>query len=93
MFHMDCVTSVSFGGSSTQMNRYGLLDETQSKLHYVFALTIENFLEKGLQTLVSKYGMSKSIHHAKIIIRQCHIRSSYELCDLHIDIVLNRSFS
>ncbi|KAJ0966477.1 hypothetical protein J5N97_023394 [Dioscorea zingiberensis] len=46
-----------------------------------------------LQTLVSTSGGSKSIHHARVIIGQCHIRSSCELCDLHIDIVLNGSFS
>ena len=27
-----------------RMNRYGLLDESQNKLDYVLALTVENFL-------------------------------------------------
>ncbi|GJT04636.1 40S ribosomal protein S9-2 [Tanacetum coccineum] len=35
-----------------RMNRYGLLDESQNKLDYVLALTVENFLERRLQTLV-----------------------------------------
>ncbi|MCL7049344.1 hypothetical protein MKW94_001651, partial [Papaver nudicaule] len=32
-----------------KMNRYGLLDESQNKLDYVLALTVENFLESRLQ--------------------------------------------
>ncbi|KAL0461632.1 UNVERIFIED_CONTAM: 40S ribosomal protein S9-2 [Sesamum latifolium] len=35
-----------------RMNRYGLLDESQNKLDYVLALTVENFLERRLQTLI-----------------------------------------
>ncbi|KAK3030847.1 hypothetical protein RJ639_035776 [Escallonia herrerae] len=57
-----------------RMNRYGLLDENQKKLDYVLALTVENFLERRLQTLVFKTGMAKSIHHARVLIRQKHIR-------------------
>ena len=57
-----------------RMNHYGLLDETQNKLDYVLALTVENFLERRLQTLVFKSGMAKSIHHARVLIRQRHIR-------------------
>ncbi|XP_073288805.1 small ribosomal subunit protein uS4y-like isoform X2 [Primulina huaijiensis] len=56
-----------------RMNRYGLLDESQNKLDYVLALTVENFLERRLQTLVFKAGMAKSIHHARVLIRQRHI--------------------
>jgi ribosomal protein uS4 len=56
------------------MFKHGLLDETQNKLDYVLALTVENFLERRLQTLVFKSGMAKSIHHARVLIRQRHIR-------------------
>lgn len=57
-----------------RMNRYGLLDESQNKLDYVLALTVENFLERRLHTLVFKSGMAKSIHHARVLIKQRHIR-------------------
>ncbi|KAI5585987.1 hypothetical protein BDE02_06G181400 [Populus trichocarpa] len=57
-----------------RMNRYGLLEESQNKLDYVLALTVENFLERRLQTLVFKAGMAKSIHHARVLIKQRHIR-------------------
>jgi small subunit ribosomal protein S9e len=56
------------------MNRYGLLGEGQNKLDYVLALTVENFLQRRLQTIVFKNGMAKSIHHARVLIRQRHIR-------------------
>ncbi|KAK7267668.1 hypothetical protein RIF29_20346 [Crotalaria pallida] len=52
------------------MFRYGLLDESQNKLNYVLALSVENFLERRLQTLVFKTGMAKSIHHDRVLIRQ-----------------------
>ncbi|MQM17440.1 hypothetical protein Taro_050413 [Colocasia esculenta] len=57
-----------------RMNRYGLLDESQNKLDYVLSLTPEHLLERRLQTLVFKSGMAKSIHHARVLIRQRHIR-------------------
>ncbi|KAI3933453.1 hypothetical protein MKX01_022032, partial [Papaver californicum] len=55
------------------MNRYGLLEESQNKLDYVLALTVENFIERRLQTVVFKSGMEKSIHHFRVLIRQRHI--------------------
>lgn len=60
-----------------RMNRYGLLADGQNKLDYVLALTVENFLARRLQTLVFKAGMAKSIHHARVLIRQRHIRYDY----------------
>ena len=57
-----------------RMHRYGLLQEDQNKLDYVLALTVENFLERRLQTLVFKTGLAKSIHHARVLIRQRHSR-------------------
>lgn len=60
-----------------RMNRFGLLDEGQNKLDYVLALTVENFLERRLQTIVFKKGLAKSIHHARVLIRQRHIRLGY----------------
>ena len=57
-----------------RMYKYGLLDDTQNKLDYVLALTPQDFLERRLQTLVFKLGLAKSIHHARVLIRQRHIR-------------------
>ena len=44
------------------------------KLDYVLALKVEDFLERRLQTCVYKLGLAKSIHHARVLIRQRHIR-------------------
>ena len=57
-----------------RMYKYGLLNETQDKLDYVLALSPQDFLERRLQTLVFKQGLAKSIHHARVLIRQRHIR-------------------
>merc|ERR1719443_42073 len=43
------------------------------KLDYVLGLKIENFLERRLQTQVFKLGLAKSIHHARVLIKQRHI--------------------
>ncbi|KIZ02547.1 40S ribosomal protein S9-2 [Monoraphidium neglectum] len=59
-----------------RMYKYGLLNETQDKLDYVLALSPQDFLERRLQTLVFKQGLAKSIHHARVLIRQRHISSS-----------------
>ena len=57
--------------------RIGVLDESRMRLDYVLALKIEDFLERRLQTQVFKSGLAKSIHHARVLIRQRHIRYGY----------------
>merc|ERR1711937_1025969 len=57
-----------------RMIRYGILDEDKQRLDYVLSLNVENFMERRLQTLVFKRGLAKSIHHARVLIRQRHIR-------------------
>lgn len=59
--------------------RVGVLDESRMKLDYVLALRIEDFLERRLQTCVHKLGLAKSIHHARVLIRQRHIRYAISL--------------
>lgn len=44
------------------------------RLDYVLALKIEDFLERRLQTQVFKLGLAKSIHQARVMISQRHIR-------------------
>lgn len=57
-----------------RLTRMGLLDETQQNLDYVLSLKASDFLERRLQTQVFKLGLAKSIHHARVLIRQRHIR-------------------
>ncbi|UZJ53007.1 hypothetical protein CBS101457_002327 [Exobasidium rhododendri] len=62
--------------------RIGVLDETRMRLDYVLALTVESFLERRLQTQVYKSGLAKSIHHARVLIRQRHIRVGKQIVNV-----------
>lgn len=55
-------------------SRYGFLDDTRMKLDYVLSLTVPDIMERRLQTVVYKHGLAKSIHHARTLVRQRHIR-------------------
>lgn len=52
------------------------------KLDYVLGLKIEDFLERRLQTLVFRCGLAKSIHHARVLIRQRHIRVRKQMVNI-----------
>merc|ERR1719281_1486434 len=54
--------------------RIGVLSEDKMKLDFVLGLKTEDFLERRLQTQVFKLGLAKSIHHARVLIKQRHIR-------------------
>jgi len=86
-----------------RLHRYGLLHEDQNKLDYVLGLKIQDFLERRLQTLVFKMGLAKSIHHARVLIKQRHIRVGKQLVNVpsfvvrvdsqkHIDFALTSPF-
>ncbi|KAF8362270.1 hypothetical protein PRIPAC_89193 [Pristionchus pacificus] len=44
------------------------------KPDYVLGLRTEDYLERRLQSQVFKLGLAKSIHHARVLIRQKDIR-------------------
>merc|ERR1712046_37450 len=86
-----------------RMIRYGILDEDKQRLDYVLGLKLEDFLERRLQTLVFKRGLAKSIHHARVLIRQRHIRVGRQIVTVpsfmvrvesqpHIEFALNSPF-
>ena len=62
--------------------RLGVLDEQKSQLDYVLALKPADFLERRLQTQVFKLGLAKSIHHARVLIRQRHIRVGKQIVNI-----------
>merc|ERR1712058_74954 len=83
--------------------RTGVLSDDRMKLDYVLALKIEDFLERRLQTRVYKLGLAKSIHHARVLIRQRHIRVGKQIVNVpsfvvrldsqkHIDFALSSPF-
>ena len=65
-----------------RLTRLGLLTETENKLDYILGLSIEKFLERRLQTRVFQAGLAKSIHHARVVIRQRHIRVGKRLVNV-----------
>merc|ERR1711904_612096 len=86
-----------------RMVRLGLLLENERKLDYVLGLTTSKIMERRLQTKVFKLGLAKSIHHARTLIRQRHIRVGKQICDIpsflvrldsekHIDFALTSPF-
>ncbi|KAJ7508311.1 putative ribosomal protein s9 [Mycena galericulata] len=76
--------------------RIGVLDEARMRLDYVLALKLEDFLERRLQTQVFKSGLAKSIHHARTLIRQRHIRVGRQIVNVpsfvHIDFALTSPY-
>lgn len=57
-----------------RMRRWGLMAEDESKLDLVLSLTTQKLLERRLQTKVFKNVNAKSVHHARVLIAQRHIR-------------------
>merc|ERR1711902_80500 len=83
--------------------RTGVLPDDKMKLDYVLGLKIDDFLERRLQTQVFKLGLAKSIHHARVLIRQRHIRVRKQVVNIpsfivrldsqkHIDFSLKSPF-
>merc|ERR1711967_175960 len=70
------------GALLRRLVRLGVLDETRQQLDYVLALKPADFLERRLQTQVFKLGLAKSIHHARVLIRQRHIRVGRQVVDI-----------
>jgi small subunit ribosomal protein S9e len=54
--------------SGFRSTRSGLLELVGQRMQ------VEDFLERRLQTQVFKSGLAKSVHHARVLIRQRHIR-------------------
>ena len=54
--------------------RLGLLEEDKRELDYVLAIKVSDIMARRLQTLVFKQNLAKSLHHARVLIRQRHVR-------------------
>ena len=62
-----------------RMSRYGLLADDELELDAVLQLSTQKLLERRLQTKVYKLGLAKSIHHARVLIKQRHINVGNQL--------------
>lgn len=87
-----------------RMVRYGLLSEEERTLDDVLRLTTQRLLERRLQTRVFRMNIAKSVHHARVLIKQRHIRVGKQLVDVpsfmvrvesegHIDYALHSPYS
>merc|ERR1712097_58565 len=56
--------------------------DDKQQLDYVLALKPQDFLERRMQTQVFKLGLAKSIHHARVLIKQRHIRVRKQLVNV-----------
>ena len=65
-----------------RLTRYGLLAENEQKLDYVLGLSDEKMLDRRLQTRIFHQGLAKSIHHARVLIRQRHIRVGRQMVNV-----------
>lgn len=86
-----------------RLTRLGVLDEKKQALDYVLSLNVKEFLERRLQTQVFRLGLAKSMHHARVIIHQRHIRVGKQLVNVpsflvrmdsqkHIDFALHSPY-
>lgn len=65
-----------------RISKLGLLKEGQRKLDYVLGLTVDQFLERRLQTVVVAKGLAKSVHHSRVLIRQRHIAVGKQMVNI-----------
>lgn len=65
-----------FEGSAilNRCTRLGLLDAAHQKLDYVLALGLPDLLKRRLQRVIVDKGLTHSVHKARVLIRQRHIR-------------------
>lgn len=86
-----------------RLTRLGVLDEKKQALDYVLSLNVKEFLERRLQTQVFRLGLAKSMHHARVVIHQRHIRVGKQLVNVpsylvrmdsqkHIDFALHSPY-
>lgn len=87
-----------------KLTRYGILAPDEKRLDDVLRLSTQKFLERRLQTRVLKLNYAKSIHHARTLIFQRHIRVGKQLVnqpnfivrsenDSHIDFSLHSAYN
>eukprot|EP01017_Pseudomicrothorax_dubius_P031807 TRINITY_DN409_c0_g1_i1.p1 TRINITY_DN409_c0_g1~~TRINITY_DN409_c0_g1_i1.p1 ORF type:complete len:111 (-),score=36.40 TRINITY_DN409_c0_g1_i1:337-669(-) len=64
------------------MFKMGLLSQDENKLDYVLGLTVHKFMERRLQTIIFKQQLARSIHNARVLIRQRHFKVGKQLVNI-----------
>ena len=79
------------------------MTDEENSLEDILTLTTQRFMERRLQTKIFKQGLAKSIHHARVLIRQRHIRVGKQVVNVpsflvrvdsekHIDLALRSPY-
>lgn len=75
-----------------RMHRYGYLTGEELKLDYVLGLTLNKLLDKRLQTRIYQEGFqAKSVHQARVLIHQRHIKVGKSLVNANSFLVRTSS--
>ena len=66
------------------------ISEEDKKLDSILELSTSKLMDRRLQTKVFKFGLAKSIHHARKLIQQRHIRVGHQVVNspsfmVHVD--------
>merc|ERR1711924_255548 len=70
------------GALLRRLTKYGLLEDDEKMLDFVLGLNVEKLLDRRLQTIVAKKGLARSIHMARVMIRQRHISVGRQLVNV-----------
>lgn len=92
------------GALLRRLHSLGILPQDKNELDYVLSLKREDFLERRLQTIVFRNKIARSIHHARVLIRQRHIRVGNQLVNVpsflvrrenegHVDYAINSTLA
>ena len=65
-----------------RLAKYGLLAEDEKSLDDVLSMSTQRLLERRLQTRIFRMNYAKSIHHARVLILQRHIRVGKQLVNV-----------
>ena len=65
-----------------RLHNTGVLERSKDKLDYVLSLKEADMLNRRLQTIVFKNNLAKSIHHARVLIYQRHIRVGKQMVNI-----------
>lgn len=65
-----------------RISKLGLLKEGQRKLDYILGLSVDQFFERRLQTVVMSKNLAKSVHHSRVLIRQRHIAVGKQMVNI-----------
>merc|ERR1719420_1082327 len=65
-----------------RLKRLGFIGSDENSLDSILNLTVETFLDRRLQNRLVQNGMARSQHHARVLIKQRHIRVGKQVCNV-----------